>query len=105
MSSPSLAKRLWAARRDAVAIAITADETPADEASSCAVQAEAIAASRLARVGWKVGSTSKEAQRLLGTSGPGTCTSVLPTRPGDRIRLDLAALGPLDMRMVAARTA
>jgi 2-keto-4-pentenoate hydratase len=42
------------------------------------VQAAAIAASGMARAGWKVGSTSKEAQRLLGTSGPGASPMLAP---------------------------
>lgn len=67
----TLGARLWHARREGRVIEIADAETPADEASSYKVQAEAVAASGQQRVGWKVGSTSLEAQKLLGTSGPG----------------------------------
>ncbi len=73
-----LAQRLWAARRDGVAIEIPETDTPADETASYAVQAAAIAASGLKRVGWKIGSTSAEAQKLLGTSGPGASPLLAP---------------------------
>ena len=72
MPNPSsLAERLWAARRDGVAIEIADRDIPADEAASYAVQTAAVAASGLGRIGWKIGSTSEEAQKLLQTSGPG----------------------------------
>jgi 2-keto-4-pentenoate hydratase len=67
----TLGARLWLARRDGQVIEIADAETPPDEATSYMVQAEAVAASGQERVGWKVGSTSLEAQKLLGTSGPG----------------------------------
>lgn len=83
-SSPSsLAERLWTARRDGVAIEIADSDIPADEAASYAVQAAAIAASGLKRIGWKIGSTSKEAQKLLGTSGPGASPMLEPYCYGD----------------------
>ena len=78
MSNPALAKRLWAARSQGHAIEMTAADEPADEPTSYAIQAEAIALSGLKRVGWKVGSTSKEAQKLLGTSGPGASPMLEP---------------------------
>jgi 2-keto-4-pentenoate hydratase len=78
MSTASLAERLWAARRDGVAIQIADAEIPADEVESYAVQAAAIAASGLSRIGWKIGSTSLEAQKLLGTSGPGASPMLEP---------------------------
>jgi len=83
MSGASLAKRLWAARRDGVAIQIADADIPADEAESYAVQAAAIAASGLKRIGWKIGSTSQEAQKLLGTSGPGASPMLEPYCYGD----------------------
>lgn len=67
----ALGARLWLARRDGRVIEIADAETPADEASSYMVQAEAVESSGYERAGWKVGSTSLEAQKLLGTSGPG----------------------------------
>lgn len=83
MSNPPLAERLWVARRDGLTIEIAAADLPADEAASYAVQAEAIAASGLPRAGWKIGSTSKEAQKLLGTSGPGASPLLAPFCYGD----------------------
>lgn len=74
----ALGARLWLARRDGRVIAIADAETPADEATSYLVQAEAVAASGYVRVGWKVGSTSLEAQKLLGTSGPGASPVLAP---------------------------
>jgi 2-keto-4-pentenoate hydratase len=76
--TPRLAQRLWAARRDGVAIEIADADIPADEAASYAIQAAAIAASGMARIGWKIGSTSAEAQKLLGTSGPGASPMLAP---------------------------
>ncbi len=70
--------RLWLARRDGRVIEIADAETPADEATSYMVQAEAVAASGHDRAGWKVGSTSLEAQKLLGTSGPGASPVLAP---------------------------
>ena len=67
----ALGARLWLARRDGRVIEIADAETPPDEATSYRVQAEAVAASGQERAGWKVGSTSLSAQKLLGTSGPG----------------------------------
>ena len=67
----TLGARLWLARRDGRVIDIADAETPPDETTSYRVQAEAVAASGQERAGWKVGSTSLEAQKLLGTSGPG----------------------------------
>lgn len=67
----ALGARLWLARRDGRVIEIAEAETPPDEDTSYEVQAEAVAASGQERVGWKVGSTSLEAQKLLGTKGPG----------------------------------
>lgn len=74
----ALGARLWLARREGRVIAIADAETPADEATSYLVQAEAVAASGCVRVGWKVGSTSLEAQKLLGTSGPGASPILAP---------------------------
>lgn len=74
----TLGARLWLARRDGRVIAVADAETPPDEATSYMVQAEAIAASGFERVGWKVGSTSVEAQKLLGTSGPGASPVLAP---------------------------
>ncbi len=74
----ALGARLWLARRDGRVIEIAEAETPPDEATSYLVQAEAVAASGHERAGWKVGSTSREAQELLGTSGPGASPILAP---------------------------
>lgn len=74
----TLGARLWQARRDGRVIEIADAETPPDEAVSYQVQAEAVVASGHDRAGWKVGSTSLEAQKLLGTSGPGASPVLAP---------------------------
>ena len=66
-----LAQRLWQCRRDGGAIDIPDEGGPADNAAALAVQRDAVAASGLPSVGFKVGSTSAEAQRVLGTTEPG----------------------------------
>lgn len=91
MSNPELAGRLWAARRDGLAIEIAAADIPPDEAASYAVQAEAVAASGLDRAGWKVGSTSLEAQKLLGTSGPGASPLLAPFCHGNGAEIPIFA--------------
>jgi 2-keto-4-pentenoate hydratase len=87
----TLAERLWAARRDGRLIEIAGDDIPRDEAASYAVQAAAVAASGHRRVGWKVGSTSLEAQRLLGTSGPGASPLLEPCCYGDGAQVPVFA--------------
>lgn len=66
----SLAENLWRCRRDGSVIPIPADGGPKSIKAALAVQREAVAASGMERVGYKVGSTSEEAQRILGTSEP-----------------------------------
>ncbi len=92
MSNPTLAKRLWNARRDGHVIEIADSDIPVDEAASYAIQAEAIAASGMERAGWKVGSTSLEAQRLLGTSGPGASPMLKPLCYQDGASIPLYAV-------------
>lgn len=67
----SLAEQLWQCRRDGGAIEIPADGGPADVTAALAIQAEMVALSGMESVGFKVGSTSAEAQKILGTTEPG----------------------------------
>lgn len=66
-----LAERLWTCRRDGGAIDIPTDGGPADVSAALEIQREAVAISGLDSVGFKVGSTSAEAQKVLGTTEPG----------------------------------
>jgi len=67
----SLAERLWQSRRDGGNVAVAADETPETLEEALAVQRAAIACSGMTSIGFKVGSTSAEAQKVLGTTEPG----------------------------------
>ncbi|MGY9055099.1 MAG: 2-keto-4-pentenoate hydratase [Alphaproteobacteria bacterium] len=91
MSNPALAKRLWEARRFGHVIDIVDADTPEDQAASYAVQAQAVAESGLERAGWKVGSTSLEAQKLLGTSGPGASPVLAPFSYGNHAVIPISA--------------
>ena len=66
----SLAQRLWDARVNGTTIEIADNELPKTIEAAYNLQYETIARSGMASVGFKVGSTSKEAQQLLGTSEP-----------------------------------
>jgi len=73
-----LAERLWQARvRGGVVDPGTIAE-PASMADACAVQDEVIRLLGQPVAGFKVGSTSKEAQRILGTTEPGSCPVPAP---------------------------
>ena len=67
----TLAEQLWTCRRDGSAIDIPADGGPSDVSAALEIQREAVALSGLGSVGFKVGSTSAEAQKVLGTTEPG----------------------------------
>jgi 2-keto-4-pentenoate hydratase len=67
-----LAKRLWQARRSGAVVPLDAVEHPKSSKEAYAIQHEIAALSGNASRGFKVGSTSLEAQRLLGTDGPGS---------------------------------
>ncbi len=73
-----LARSLWAARRDGYAIDRSQFQLPATTEEAYAVQHEIIALSGYEPCGYKVGSTSKEAQAHLGTSGPGAGVLLRP---------------------------
>ncbi len=66
-----LAERLWEARRDGTLVEAAARRAPGGLDDAYRIQEEAVQASGHARAGWKVGSTSAEARRTLGTDRPG----------------------------------
>ena len=66
-----LARDLWEARRLGRTIDAARGDLPTTQADAYRVQEAVVAQSGLPRCGYKVGSTSKEAQRLLGTDEPG----------------------------------
>ena len=73
-----LAHLLWNARKLGHTIDASAIDPPKTGAEAYAVQEAIVALSGLARVGYKVGSTSEEAQRHLGTSEPGAGALLQP---------------------------
>ncbi|MEM7425427.1 MAG: fumarylacetoacetate hydrolase family protein [Pseudomonadota bacterium] len=66
-----LARELWEARRSGHTIDAALRDLPRTKAGALAVQDAIVELSGLSRCGYKVGSTSKEAQRLLKTDEPG----------------------------------
>ena len=66
-----LAKDLWDARRNGHTIDPVRRDLPKSKSEAYAVQDAIVDLSGLRRCGYKVGSTSKEAQRLLETDEPG----------------------------------
>ena len=73
-----LAARLWEARRDGGIVDPATVSEPASDTEAYAVQAEIVRLSGQPARGFKVGSTSAEAQKLLGTSEPGSCPVLAP---------------------------
>ena len=73
-----LARVLWDARRLGHTIDAAREDLPRTQAEAYAVQEAAVALSGLPRCGYKVGSTSEEAQRLLGTDEPGMGVLLTP---------------------------
>ena len=66
-----LARRIWQCRRDGGTLEVPRDGGPSSVEAALAVQREAVKHSGMERGGFKVGSTSAEAQKVLGTSEPG----------------------------------
>ena len=66
----SLAKRLWESRRDGTNVIVAENETPKTIEEAIAIQQAAIKFSGMPSIGFKVGSTSAEAQKVLGTTEP-----------------------------------
>jgi 2-keto-4-pentenoate hydratase len=87
----ALARRLWEARRDGIVVtrATLVEPTNAEEAYS--VQAEAVRLSGLSTRGFKVGSTSLEAQKKLGTTEPGSAPLLAPYVYESPARVSLVA--------------
>lgn len=76
--SSVLARDLWEARRAGRTIDAARGDLPKTQNEAYAVQETLVALSRLPRCGYKVGSTSKEAQRHLGTDEPGAGVLLTP---------------------------
>lgn len=74
----SLAARLWQARLAGQVIEAASIVPPPTIEDAYAVQAQIAALSGHAVLGFKIGSTSKEAQRLLGTDEPGSAPLLAP---------------------------
>jgi 2-keto-4-pentenoate hydratase len=68
-----LAEALWRARRDGGVVDPASVQEPKNDDEAYAVQDAIVRLSGQSSRGFKVGSTSAEAQRLLGTSEPGSC--------------------------------
>ena len=66
----SLAGQLWRCRSEGGVIEVPANGGPPDLETALMLQREAIACSGMRSIGYKVGSTSKEAQIVLNTKGP-----------------------------------
>lgn len=73
-----LARALWAARRDGGTVDPEQFAEPRDDVEAYAVQAEIARLSGAEILGFKVGSTSREAQRILGTTEPGSAPVLAP---------------------------
>lgn len=78
MAEPTLAARLWEARRTGDVVDAASVILPGTLDEAYAVQAEMTALSGAAIIGFKVGSTSIEAQRMLGTTEPGAAPMLAP---------------------------
>ncbi len=74
----TLAEQLWEARRTGRVVAPNDVREPTDNAEAYAVQAKIAALSGFEVRGFKVGSTSEEAQRILGTDEPGSGPILAP---------------------------
>ena len=90
-SIETLANQLWRARRDGIVLPKEGLSAPADADEAYAVQAEAVRMSGLRSVGFKVGSTSVEAQRKLGTTEPGSAPLLAPFVHRSPARIQLVA--------------
>ncbi len=73
-----LARELWEARRLGHTLDATRSDLPKTLGEAYEVQEAIVELSGLARCGYKVGSTSKEAQRLLSTDEPGMGVLLAP---------------------------
>ncbi len=73
-----LAQRLWEARSGGAVVNTAARREIGSLEDAYHIQAAAVRASGHARAGWKVGSTSAEARRKLGTDRPGAGALLAP---------------------------
>jgi len=73
-----LARCLWDARRTGVIVQLEDVTEPTSEQQAYAIQQAITSLSGYATRGFKVGSTSKEAQQLLGTTEPGSGPLLTP---------------------------
>jgi 2-keto-4-pentenoate hydratase len=92
-----LAQQLWQARKMGTVVALADIAQPASLEEAYAVQAEITRLSGHAVAGFKVGSTSIEAQRLLGTDEPGSAVVLAPYLHPSPARV---AIVPLQMPAV-----
>ena len=74
----TFAERLWRARQQGLLLAPEEVVEPASGEEAYAIQADIVQLSGYQVRGFKVGSTSKEAQRLLGTCEPGSGPILAP---------------------------
>ena len=86
-----LARDLWDARRLGHTISAERDDLPKSPSEAYDVQEAIVRLSGLARCGYKVGSTSKEAQRLLDTDEPGAGVLLAPYVHESPARIALVA--------------
>ncbi|MFT5447559.1 MAG: 2-keto-4-pentenoate hydratase [Gammaproteobacteria bacterium] len=91
LSIVSLAEALWRARRDGGLVDPASIRKPASNAEAYAVQDEIVRLAGQPVRGFKVGSTSVEAQKLLGTSEPGFCPVLAPYFHAAPARITLVA--------------
>lgn len=86
-----LAERLWEARKRGAVIELNDIAQPASLEEAYAIQAQITRLSGHAMCGFKVGSTSQEAQRLLGTTEPGSGPILAPYLHSSPARVSLVA--------------
>lgn len=84
-----LSQDLWEARRLGHTISAERDDLPKTKVEAFAVQDAIVGLCGLERCGYKVGSTSKEAQRLLHTDEPGMGVLFSPFIYGGPARLKI----------------
>ena len=87
----NLARNLWMARRDGGVVDPDQVTAPRTDAEAYAVQWEIARLSGAAVEGFKVGSTSREAQRILGTNEPGSAPVLSPYLYESPARIPLEA--------------
>ncbi len=78
MTNVTLARLLWQARESGTVIRVEDIEPPASDDEAHAIQDAAVALSGHPARGFKIGSTSLEAQRALGTDRPGAAPLLAP---------------------------